>query len=122
MPEFINRIEELIYFKDLSKDDIKEILLLELNKSLERLKSLGFDANIDESIISKLIEVGYDPQYGARPMKRAIQKWVDDYLTDAILENPVAGSTFQISFDSENDVTKVEVVKKKTTRKKKSNE
>ena len=121
-PEFINRIEELIYFKDLSKDDIKEILLLELNKSLERLKSLGFDANIDESIISKLIEVGYDPQYGARPMKRAIQKWVDDYLTDAILENPVAGSTFQISFDSENDVTKVEVVKKKTTRKKKSNE
>ena len=121
-PEFINRIEELIYFKDLSKDDIKEILLLELNKSLERLKSLGFDANIDESIISKLIEVGYDPQYGARPMKRAIQKWVDDYLTDAILENPVAGSTFQISFDSENDVTKVEVVKKKTTRKKKSEE
>ncbi len=121
-PEFINRIEELIYFKDLSKDDIKEILLLELNKSLERLKSLGFDANIDESIISKLIEVGYDPQYGARPMKRAIQKWVDDYLTDAILENPAPGSTFQISFDSENDVTKVEVVKKKTTRKKKSEE
>lgn len=121
-PEFINRIEEIIYFKDLSKDDIKEILLLELSKSLERLKSLGFDANIDETIISKLIEVGYDPQYGARPMKRAIQKWVDDYLTDAILENPVAGSTFQISFDSENDVTKVEVVKKKTTRKKKSEE
>lgn len=121
-PEFINRIEEIIYFKDLSKDDIKEILLIELNKSLDRLKSLGFDANIDESIISKLIEVGYDPQYGARPMKRAIQKWVDDYLTDAILENPPSGSIFQISYDSESDVTKVELVKKKTTRKKKSEE
>lgn len=118
-PEFINRIEEIIYFNDLSKEDIRKILFLELEKSINRLKELGFNAEIDESLIDKLIEVGYDPEYGARPMKRAIRKWVDDYLIDVLLEKPELGTTFKISYDSENDVTRVEQDKKKKTSKKK---
>jgi ATP-dependent Clp protease ATP-binding subunit ClpC len=127
-PEFINRIEEIIYFNDLSRDDIKKILFLELDKSLNRLKKLEFNAEIDDSLIEKLIEVGYDPQYGARPMKRAIQKWFDDYLIDVLLENPPIGTTFKISYDSDNDVTKVVFdrnesdKKKKTSSKKKKDE
>lgn len=121
-PEFINRIEEIIYFNDLSKEDIRKILFLELGKSTERLKELGFAAEIDDSLIEKLIEVGYDPQYGARPMKRAIRKWFDDYLIDVLLENPELGTTFRISYDSENDVTKVEQDKKKKSSKKKKEE
>jgi ATP-dependent Clp protease ATP-binding subunit ClpC len=117
-PEFINRIEEIIYFNDLNKDDIHKILFLELDKSINRLKLLGFNAEIDESLINKLIEVGFDPQYGARPMKRAIRKWVDDCIIDVILEQPTIGSTFRMSYDSENEVTKIEQ-KKPSTKKKK---
>ena len=108
-PEFINRIDEIIYFKDLDKEDIRKILLLEIEKSNQKLISLGFTTQFDDSIIEKLIEVGYDPQYGARPMKRAIQKWIDDPITDILLENPKPNSTFQISYDSEKDETKVVV-------------
>jgi ATP-dependent Clp protease ATP-binding subunit ClpC len=120
-PEFINRIEEIIYFNDLSEDDIRKILFLELDKSINRLKDLGYNAEIDETLINKLIEVGFDPQYGARPMKRAIRKWVDDYIIDVILEKPTIGTTFRMSYDSENEVTKVEQDKKKkpSTKKKK---
>ena len=121
-PEFINRIEEIIYFNDLSKDDIRKILFLELEKSINRLKELGFNAEIDETMIDKLIEVGYDPQYGARPMKRAIRKWIDDYLIDVLLESPVMGTSFKILYDSENDVTKIETEKKKKVTSKKKKE
>lgn len=110
-PEFINRIEEIIYFRDLDRENIKSILTLELDKSLDRLKSLGFNAELDDSILEKLIESGYDAQYGARPMKRSIQKWVDDYLTDTLLSNPEKGSTLILSYDSKIEETKVEVRK-----------
>lgn len=116
-PEFINRIDEIIYFNDLSRDDIKKILHLELNKTIGRLSDLGFNSDLDDTIIEKLIDVGYDPQYGARPMKRAIQKWVDDYLTDTLLENPEIGSTFRISYDAESESTKISVKKPKSKKK-----
>ncbi len=128
-PEFINRLDEITYFRDLSKEDIIKILKLELNKSVIRLEKLGFKSEFDESIIEKLTEVGYDPQYGARPMKRAIQRWIDDSITDTLLENPPLGSTLIISYDKESDKTKIEldkakiekVDKPKSTRKKKDN-
>jgi ATP-dependent Clp protease ATP-binding subunit ClpC len=118
-PEFINRIEEIIYFNDLTRDDIKKILSIELDKSLNRLKLLGFGAELDDSIIDKLIEVGYDPQYGARPLKRAIQKWIDDYVTEFIISNnPKEGTQLFISYDSELDSTVVSEVSNKYIKKK----
>lgn len=108
-PEFINRIDEIIYFKDLDREDIKKILLIELEKSNEKLINLGFSAQFEESILEKLIEVGYDPQYGARPMKRAIQKWIDDPITEILLESPKPNSKFQIEYDSEKDETSVKI-------------
>ena len=126
-PEFINRIDDIIYFKDLDKKDILSIIDLELAKIMSRINDIGFNINIDEKLKEHLIIVGYDPQYGARPMKRAIQRWIDDYLTDYILENnPVEGTTFNLSFDPEKEVTTVaaekptEEVKIKKIRKKKS--
>jgi ATP-dependent Clp protease ATP-binding subunit ClpC len=112
-PEFINRIDEIIYFRDLDKEDIKKILTIELEKSNQKLINLGFSAQFEESIIEKLIEVGYDPQYGARPMKRAIQKWIDDPLTDILLESPKVNSIFKIEYDLENDITKISIDKNK---------
>jgi ATP-dependent Clp protease ATP-binding subunit ClpC len=112
-PEFINRIDEIIYFNDLTKDNIKQILNLELQKSYARLNQLGFTCELEDSLLDKLIEDGYQPEYGARPMKRTIQKWVDDSLTDALLLSPKSGSHFILSYDSENEITKVDVKAKK---------
>jgi ATP-dependent Clp protease ATP-binding subunit ClpC len=102
-PEFINRIDEIIYFRDLDKEDITKILRLELAKSVARLEFLGFKSEVKDELIEKLVEVGYDPQYGARPMKRAIQRWVDDYITDVLLDTPPLGSTLILSYDKESD-------------------
>lgn len=117
-PEFINRIDEIIYFKDLDKDDILKIVDIELGKTISRAKELGFDLVVDDSLKEHLVKVGYDPEYGARPMKRAIQRWIDDYVTDVLLEGPQVGSTLIMSYDSEEDVSKVEVKKSKKRGKK----
>lgn len=118
-PEFINRIDAITYFKDLGKDEIKQIVTLELDKTINRAKNLGYNLELDESLINHLIEVGYDADYGARPLKRAIQKWIDDYVTDFIIvTSPPNGSTFYLTYDSENNVTKISTKKNKTRKKK----
>ena len=110
-PEFINRIDEIIYFRDLDKEDIKKIVRLELKKSIDRAKLINFDVQLEDSVIDHLVEVGYDPQYGARPMKRAIQRWIDDAITEFIIENsPAEGSILSLSYDSEADGTLVKVI------------
>ena len=125
-PEFINRVDEIIYFNDLTKEDIRKILKLELDNCLNRLIDLGYTSETDDTIVEKLMEVGYDKQYGARPMKRAIQKWIEDPLTETLLETPPSGSIFQISYDSENDETKITIkdqeIKKTSKPKKKRDE
>jgi ATP-dependent Clp protease ATP-binding subunit ClpC len=127
-PEFINRLDEIIYFKDLGKDEILQIIELELNKTISRALELGFKLEVTETLKSHLVEVGYDPQYGARPLKRALQKWIDDYVTEFIIENsPKEGSTLTIDYDKEGDksivseskVTETKIETKKSTKKKK---
>jgi ATP-dependent Clp protease ATP-binding subunit ClpC len=111
-PEFINRIDDIIYFKDLSKEDILSIVELELVKSVKRSNEIGYTISIDDKLKEQLVKVGYDPQYGARPMKRAIQRWIDDYLTDFILENsPVEGTILNMSYDSDKDITSIVEIK-----------
>jgi len=122
-PEFINRLDEIIYFRDLGKDEILKIIDLELNKTISRASELGFTLNISEEMKTHLVEVGYDPQFGARPLKRAIQKWIDDPITEFIIDNnPKEGSELSITYDSEKEDSVVTDSKKKATRKKKSEE
>jgi ATP-dependent Clp protease ATP-binding subunit ClpC len=105
-PEFINRLDEIIYFRDLGKEEILKIVELELTKTIARAKELGFELEITDELKTQLVEVGYDPQYGARPLKRALQKWIDDYVTEFIIENnPKQGSILKINYDSESDKT-----------------
>ena len=109
-PEFINRLDDVIYFRDLGKTELLSIIDLELKKIISRVNNIGFGITISDSLKDHLSVVGYDPQYGARPMKRAIQRWVDDYLTDYILENgPIVGSMLNLIYNSESDSTVVEV-------------
>ena len=120
-PEFINRLDEIIYFKDLGKEEILKIVDLELVKTIKRASDIGYPTQITETLKEHLVEVGYDPKYGARPLKRAIQRWVDDIITDYIIENnPKEGTNFLMDYNKEDDksfVTVEKVVKK--TRKKK---
>lgn len=110
-PEFINRLDEIIYFKDLDKDDIMKIVDLELDKTLVRSKEIGFDISVDESLKNHLVTIGYDADYGARPLKRAIQKWIDDSVTEYIIENNLkSGASFKLSYDVSDDKTTVELM------------
>ena len=120
-PEFINRIDDIIYFKDLDKGDILKIVDLELLKTVSRAKQIGYVITVTDSCKDHLIEVGYDPKFGARPLKRAIQRWIDDEITDFIITNsPNEGDKFLIDYSPEEDKTIVSLESKaKKTKKKK---
>jgi ATP-dependent Clp protease ATP-binding subunit ClpC len=122
-PEFINRLDEIIYFRDLDKTDILRIVDLELSKTLSRSKELGYELVIEDSLKDHLIEVGYDSEYGARPLKRAIQKWVDDFVTEFIIENNLTGNQIlNLTFNKDLDKTEIKLISKPKKRKTKSSE
>jgi len=112
-PEFINRLDEIIYFNDLDKEDILKIVDLELNKTIYRAKEIGFELHISDTLKDHLVKVGYDPQYGARPLKRSIQKWIDDYITEFIIEKePKTGQLLHLTYNKDSDKTEVKIDKK----------
>ena len=86
-PEFINRLDSVIVFRALSKEDIQEIVKLELDKVAERLKDHDISLVATPLALEKLAELGYDPEMGARPLKRVIQQKVEDVLSDALLSS-----------------------------------
>jgi ATP-dependent Clp protease ATP-binding subunit ClpC len=117
-PEFINRFDEIIYFKDLSETDLMKIVDLELEKVYKRIEGIEFYLEVDESLKKHIISVGTDTRFGARILKRTIQKWVDDSVTEKILsDNPEKGSKFILSYNETDKKTEVKV-KKPAKRKK----
>ena len=117
-PEFINRFDEIIYFKDLDESDLMKIVDLELEKVYERIKSIEFELEVEESLKKHIIGVGTDTRFGARILKRTIQKWVDDAVTDKVIsDNPEKGSKFILSYNEKDKKTEVKI-KKPTKRKK----
>ena len=117
-PEFINRFDDIVYFKDLNDNDLMKILNLELEKLYTRVSNLEFNVEVDESLKNHLIKVGTDTKFGARILKRTVQKWVDDAITEKILsDKPEKNSKFLLSYDEKNNKTEVKI-KKPTKRKK----
>lgn len=88
-PEFINRIDELVYFNSLGVKDISKIVDIELLALNERVKESGCEMTISKGVKDLIIENGYDPAYGARPLKRAITKFVEDPLSEAIINENI---------------------------------
>jgi ATP-dependent Clp protease ATP-binding subunit ClpC len=84
-PEFLNRLDDLIVFRSFTKPDLIQILNLEVEKVIERLKGKNIKLELDEAAKDFLVEKGYDPQYGARPMRRAVEKFLEDSLAEEIL-------------------------------------
>ncbi|MCS1408791.1 MAG: Negative regulator of genetic competence ClpC/MecB [Verrucomicrobia subdivision 3 bacterium] len=92
-PEFLNRLDDVIVFRSLSKADLVEILALEVDKVLERLRKRELELLLDDSAKDFLVEKGYDPSYGARPMRRAVERYLEDPLAEEILKGNFSGNS-----------------------------
>ncbi len=101
-PEFLNRLDDLIVFHMLEKDDLEKIVDLEISKVVERLSHKSITVTIEDPAKELLIEHGYDPQYGARPMRRSVEKHLEDPLAEQLLRGDVKdGDNVTISTDKD---------------------
>ncbi len=90
-PEFLNRVDEIIIFNPLNLEMIKEITVMQLNEVGKRLKEKGIHLELTKKALDRITEIGYDPQFGARPLKRAIQKYIINPLSVRLLEGNIEG-------------------------------
>ncbi len=101
-PEFLNRLDDVIVFRPLTKPDLIEILDLEVNKVMERLKGKNLKLVLDEKAKDHLVEKGFDPQYGARPMRRAVERHLEDPLAEEILKGSLhEGDPVQVTVEND---------------------
>jgi ATP-dependent Clp protease ATP-binding subunit ClpC len=105
-PEFLNRIDDTIMFSTLSEEDIKKITRIELDKLSGRLEDMKYKIKYNESLVDYISKIGYDSTYGARPMKRAIQDKVEDFLSEEVLLGKIKENT-QYVIKVEDDVVKI---------------
>ena len=122
-PEFLNRIDDVVMFNSLEKEDINKIINIELEKLVDRVQKMEFELEITEVATDYIASQGFDPQYGARPLKRAVQRYVEDVLTEEIIQqNPAKGSKLLLDYNSEEDKMVVTISKKKKATRKKDTE
>jgi len=101
-PEFLNRLDDIIVFRTLSKPDLVQIIDLEIEKVTARIRTKNIVIALDESAKDFLIEKGYDPQYGARPMRRAVERYLEDPMAEEILRGTIKpGETIKVSRSGE---------------------
>jgi ATP-dependent Clp protease ATP-binding subunit ClpC len=123
-PEFINRVDDIVFFNPLKENEISQIVNIELGKLIKRLEGMKYLIKIDETLVSKIAEIGFDEKFGARPIKRAIQSQIEDFISDEILKgNVVIDKPYTLGYQDDKVVfieEQVEEPKPKKTRKKKS--
>ena len=111
-PEFLNRIDDVVVFNALEKEDINKIIDIELEKLLLRIKGLGYELELTNTAKDYIAEKGFDKQYGARPLKRAIQKYVEDALAEEIITaHVVEGDKIIMDLDSKADEITIKIEK-----------
>ena len=109
-PEFLNRVDDIVMFDQLSKEAIFRIIDIELRGFYRRVAELGYTLAITDEAKNFIAERGYDPQFGARPLKRAIQKYVEDELAEFIIDGELkAGSSILVGLDKEKGTTVISV-------------
>jgi ATP-dependent Clp protease ATP-binding subunit ClpC len=117
-PEFLNRIDDVVIFNNLDKDHLTKIIKLELGTLQDRVKELGYSLSLSKKAITFLIEKGYDKQYGARPLARAIQRYVEDAMAGEILKKSLTnGSKVTFDWDGKSDELKLSIENNKATKK-----
>ena len=103
-PEFLNRIDEIVIFNSLEKEDLKKIISIELEKLKSRIKDLGYRITISTRAVNFLCEKGYDKKYGARPLKRAIQNYIEDLIAEEIVQSKLKkGNNIKIDWNGKSE-------------------
>ena len=112
-PEFLNRVDDIVMFEQLSKESIYKIIDLELKGLYKRIGDLGYNVALTEPAKEFIANKGYDVQFGARPLKRAIQKYIEDEMAEMIIRTGMKeGETVLVDFDSENQKIVIKVEEK----------
>ncbi len=115
-PEFLNRIDDVIMFNSLGKEEINKIIDLELKGLYDRVKSLGYQLKIANAARDFIAERGFDANYGARPLKRAIQKYLEDPMAEVFIKSELKeGDTIYVGFNSAKSEIRIKIQKKKET-------
>ena len=102
-PEFLNRLDELILFAGLTKPVLKKIAAIQMKKLVAMMEKLGHNLVFDDDVLDLLVDVGFEPQYGARPLKRAFQKYIQDPLSVTLLENELSQGSLRIAKRSQGN-------------------
>ena len=119
-PEFLNRIDDVVIFNSLSREDIHKIIDIELNSLYGRINGLGYTIKVSDEAKDFISDKGYDSQFGARPLKRAIQKYLEDPLAEEIIKSNLSeGDVIDVDFDKEKEEIKIKVNKPKAKKSKK---
>ena len=122
-PEFLNRIDDVVMFNSLKREDIHLIIDIELKKLYSRLHDLGYKIELSEEAKDFISDKGFDEKFGARPLKRAIQKYLEDPLAEEIIKSNLSeGDTISVSLEKEKQELIIKVVKAKKSSKKKEEE
>ncbi len=113
-PEFLNRIDDVIVFNALEREHIHKIIDIELRKLFERIKDIGYNLELTEEAKDYIAEKGFDKQYGARPLKRAIQKYIEDALAEEIVNSKLEeGDNIYMDLDKDEDLLTIKIKKAK---------
>jgi len=113
-PEFLNRIDDTIIFNGLKRVDIDKIIYKELEMLEDRINEMGYQLKLGKNAIDFLAKKGYDPEYGARPLARTIQRYVEDPIADEVLGGNVKeGDTLRIDYDDKKEVIVIKCLPKK---------
>ena len=114
-PEFLNRVDDIIMFKSLGRDEIHKIIDLELVKLVNRIETLGYTLNLSEKAKDFIVDKGYDEKFGARPLKRALQKYIEDRLAEEIIKsNLQEGDSIQMDVNAASDDLEIVISKGKS--------
>ncbi|WP_394749606.1 ATP-dependent Clp protease ATP-binding subunit [Spongiimicrobium salis] len=118
-PEFLNRIDDVIVFNSLEREDIHKIIDIELKKLFSRIQDIGYYLELSEKAKDYIADKGFDKQYGARPLKRAIQKYIEDALAEEIVNSKLEeGDSIYMDFDEKKEELTIKIEKAKTSSKK----
>ncbi|MBK7683567.1 MAG: ATP-dependent Clp protease ATP-binding subunit [Bacteroidia bacterium] len=119
-PEFLNRIDDVVVFNSLSKEDIFKIIDLELGSLYKRVGELGYKVKLTDDAKEFLTDKGYDSSFGARPLKRAIQKYIEDPMAEEIIKGQLSeGDTIELGWEKGTEQLSINIVKPPKQRKKK---
>ena len=117
----MNRIDDVIVFNSLEREDIHKIIGIELERLYQRIKEIGYDLNLSKAATDYIADKGFDKQYGARPLKRAIQKYIEDVLAEEIVNsNLEEGDSIFMDFDDKKEELTIKIEKEEQSSEAKS--